>query len=39
LTPAVPDPDTLQVTHVSRSPVVMYFSFAAATEASAPDDG
>ena len=39
LTPAVPDPDTLQVTHVSRSPVVMYFSFAVATEASAPDDG
>jgi len=29
LTPAEPDPVTLLVTHVSRSPVVMYFSFAA----------
>ena len=30
LTPAEPDPVTLLVTPVSRSPVVMYFSFAAA---------
>ena len=38
LTPAEPDPVTLLVTHASRSPVVMYFSFAA-TGGSAPDDG
>ncbi len=38
LTPAEPDPVTLLVTHVSRSPVVMYFSFVAAG-GSAADDG
>ena len=38
LTPAEPDPVTLLVTPVSRSPVVMYFSFAA-TGGSAADDG
>ena len=39
LTPAEPDPVTLLVTPVSRSPVVMYFSFAAASGGSAADDG
>ena len=39
LTPAEPDPVTLLATHVSRSPVVMYFSFAAASGGSASDDG
>ena len=39
LIPAEPDPVTLLVTHVSRSPVVMYFSFAAASGAAAADDG
>ena len=39
LTPAEPDPVTLLVTPVSRSPVVMYFSFAAAAGGSAADDG
>ena len=38
LTPAELDPVTLLVTPVSRSPVVMYFSFAA-TGGSAADDG
>lgn len=38
LTPAEPDPVTLLVTPVSRSPVVMYFSFAE-TGGSAADDG
>ena len=38
LTPAELDPVTLLVTPVSRSPVVMYFSFAAA-DGSAADDG
>ena len=38
LTPAELDPVTLLVTPVSRSPVVMYFSFAA-TGGSATDDG
>ena len=37
LTPAEPDPVTLLVMPVSRSPVVMYFSFAAG--GSATDDG
>ena len=37
LTPAEPDPVTLLVTPVSRSPVVMYFSFAAT--GAAADDG
>ena len=39
LIPAEPDSVTLLVTHVSSSPVVMYFSFAAAPGGSAPDDG
>ena len=34
LTPAVPDPESRQVSSVSRSAVVMYFSFAAAAPAS-----
>ena len=38
LTPAEPDPVTLLVTPVSRSPVVMYFSFAAAGGSAADDD-
>ena len=38
LTPGESDPVTLLVTHVSRSPVVMYFSFAVAG-GSAADDG